>query len=575
MPADAELTVEELSGGVSGTVLAVHGPGIALVVKQALPRLRVTEEWNAPARRTDTEAAALRLAAQAHPRLRPPVVDSDSREHIVVLQHAPSGWRNWQAELLDGRAHAASGAWAGDTLGRLHTATAGDAEVAAAFADYEAFAQLRLEPYHGAVIERLPHLAAALAPLVEELRDSRVCLVHGDYAPKNVLLGRDGAWILDAEVAHVGNPVFDLAFFIAYPLLTAVQKPRLAGAVQRARRRIHSRLRAPGAPADAAAERDHRPHGGHGARPHRRPLARGLPRCPRGQARAQARRASPARPGAGSGGGRGVMRVSERAIERVLGFEALDSRGTPTVACVVTLSGGAQACAIVPSGASTGRHEAHERRDGGERYAGRGAANAVAAVNGEIAAKLHGHDAAEQDVVDAALRDLDGTPSLARLGANAVLAASVACALAAAEAARTPLWRLLDPESAPAAAAADGERPLGRRPRRARGRRAGRARDPGRGRDVRRGDRACGARARRRRRGAARARLRDGARGRRGRAGGAARLQRGGTRGRDARRSSAPASTPRWRSTSPRRSWATATATGSSARIAISTAPRW
>ena len=85
-----------------------------------------------------------------------------------------------------------------------------------------------------------------------------------------------------------------------------------------------------------------------------------------------------------------------------MGFEALDSRGTPTVACVVTLSGGAEACAIVPSGASTGRHEAHERRDGGDRYAGRGTRDAVAAVNGEIAAKLYGHDAAEQDVVDAA-----------------------------------------------------------------------------------------------------------------------------------------------------------------------------
>jgi 5-methylthioribose kinase len=230
VPAAADLTVEELTGGVSGIVLAVRGPGIALVVKQALPRLKVAEEWNAPARRTDTEAAALRLAAKVIPGCVPPVVDSDSREHVIVLQHAPPGWRNWQAELLDGRPHAASGAWAGDTLGRLHSATAGDAEVAAAFADYEAFAKLRLEPYHEAVIERLPHLAPVLAPLVEELRDSRVCLVHGDYAPKNILIGRDGAWILDAEVAHVGNPVFDLAFFIAFPLLTAVQKPRLADA---------------------------------------------------------------------------------------------------------------------------------------------------------------------------------------------------------------------------------------------------------------------------------------------------------------------------------------------------------
>jgi aminoglycoside phosphotransferase (APT) family kinase protein len=230
VPGDVELTVEELAGGVSGTVLAVRGPGVALVVKQALPRLRVAEEWTAPARRTDTEAAALRLAARLIPGRVPPVVDSDAGEHVVVLQHAPAGWRNWQAELLAGRAHAASGRWAGETLGRLHAGTAGDSEVAAAFDDHEAFAQLRLEPYHGAVMQRLPQLAAALAPLAEELRGARVCLVHGDYAPKNILLGPDGAWVLDAEVAHYGHPVFDLAFFLAFPLLTVLQRPELAPA---------------------------------------------------------------------------------------------------------------------------------------------------------------------------------------------------------------------------------------------------------------------------------------------------------------------------------------------------------
>jgi enolase len=143
------------------------------------------------------------------------------------------------------------------------------------------------------------------------------------------------------------------------------------------------------------------------------------------------------------------MRMSARAIEHVLGFEALDSRGMPTVACAVSLAGGAQACATIPAGASKGRHEAQERRDGGERYAGQGVRGAVEAVNGEIAALLRGRDAADQAVIDAALRDLDGTPTLGRLGANAVLAASVACAVAAADAARTPLWRLLAPGSAP------------------------------------------------------------------------------------------------------------------------------
>jgi len=141
--------------------------------------------------------------------------------------------------------------------------------------------------------------------------------------------------------------------------------------------------------------------------------------------------------------------MNDRCIERVLAFEALDSRGTPTVACAIALAGGAEVCATAPAGASTGRHEAHERRDGGARYGGRGVLGAVAAVNGEIATALRGRDAADQAVIDAALRDLDGTPSLARLGANAVLAASLACALAAAEAARLPLWRLLAPDVPP------------------------------------------------------------------------------------------------------------------------------
>jgi enolase len=135
--------------------------------------------------------------------------------------------------------------------------------------------------------------------------------------------------------------------------------------------------------------------------------------------------------------------MAERSIDAILGFEALDSRGTPTVACVVTLAGGASACATVPSGASTGRHEAHELRDGGVRYGGRGTRGAVAGINGEIAVRLRGSDAGDQAAIDAALRALDGTAELSRLGGNAILAVSIACGLAAAEAARLPFWRHL------------------------------------------------------------------------------------------------------------------------------------
>ena len=136
-------------------------------------------------------------------------------------------------------------------------------------------------------------------------------------------------------------------------------------------------------------------------------------------------------------------------IESVLAWEALDSRGTPTVGCAVRLEGGAEGEAIVPSGASTGTHEAHERRDGGERYGGKGVRGAVRALRDEIGPLLLGRDPADQQAIDTALRELDGTPDLHRLGANAVLAASVACALAAARAQGSPLWQLLAPDDPP------------------------------------------------------------------------------------------------------------------------------
>jgi len=127
-------------------------------------------------------------------------------------------------------------------------------------------------------------------------------------------------------------------------------------------------------------------------------------------------------------------------------WEALDSRGTPTVGCAVTLEDGCEGEATVPSGASTGSHEAHERRDGGERYGGKGVRDAVEAVRTEIGPELVGRDALDQEAIDAALRALDGSPALSRLGANAVLAASVACALAAARSRGLPLWRALCPD---------------------------------------------------------------------------------------------------------------------------------
>jgi enolase len=136
------------------------------------------------------------------------------------------------------------------------------------------------------------------------------------------------------------------------------------------------------------------------------------------------------------------------AIERVHARQILDSRGNPTVEVDVLLASGASGRAAVPSGASTGEFEAVELRDGGESWGGKGVGRAVANVNGELADAVRGTDPADQEALDRAMIELDGTANKGRLGANAILGVSLAAAKAAAAEVGQPLWRYLGGEAA-------------------------------------------------------------------------------------------------------------------------------
>jgi enolase len=138
-----------------------------------------------------------------------------------------------------------------------------------------------------------------------------------------------------------------------------------------------------------------------------------------------------------------MSREHATTIASVEGFLALDSRANPTVGATVRLAGGAVGRAIVPSGASTGTFEAVERRDGGEAWGGKGVNGALGAIDGEIARVVVGRSALEQRLVDEAMVDADGTENKGRLGANAMLAVSLATAHAAAAALEVPLYRYL------------------------------------------------------------------------------------------------------------------------------------
>jgi 5-methylthioribose kinase len=223
----------ELGGGVSNVVLAVQADGLSCVVKQALPRLRVATEWLAKRERAITEGKALALAARLTPGAVPDVLDLDEEACAVALALAPPHWLTWKEMLMLGEADEAAASRVGEILATWHRETAGDERVARELGDREAFEQLRIDPYHRTVARRHPDLHGPIAERIEALVSSPRCLVHGDYSPKNVLLGDEGLWIVDFEVAHVGNPVFDLAFMLNHLMLKAVHRPETSEGYER------------------------------------------------------------------------------------------------------------------------------------------------------------------------------------------------------------------------------------------------------------------------------------------------------------------------------------------------------
>ncbi len=222
------LAVTPLSGGVSSDIVAVSGPGVELVVKRPLGRLRVEQEWHADARRILTEGRALRVAERLLPGSVPPVLDLDEDTLTLVLQRAPSGWTDWRGELLGGNIDPRVGRRLGTALGVWHRKSPAGGSAVADFAAVDVFVQLRIDPFYRTVALRYP----AVAPLIERTADAllatKSCLVHGDFSPKNVLAHGDSAWVLDWEVAHVGDPVFDIAFLLTHLLLKAVHRPAQA-----------------------------------------------------------------------------------------------------------------------------------------------------------------------------------------------------------------------------------------------------------------------------------------------------------------------------------------------------------
>ncbi len=225
--APASAAVAPLGGGISNDVWRVSWDDGCLVVKQALPFLRVAEEWAYDVGRSSVEHRCLSTINRLlGPGAAPDVLYADDEAHWFAMACAPPGGRQWKEKLLAGEVDLRDGYRAGALLGRIHAASAADPAVAVAFADQTTMLEGRIDPYHRFTAARHPELAPLIEAEVERLLATRRALVLGDYAPKNLIAYPDAMLVLDVEVAHWGDPVFDVAFCVNHLCLKALHLPR-------------------------------------------------------------------------------------------------------------------------------------------------------------------------------------------------------------------------------------------------------------------------------------------------------------------------------------------------------------
>ncbi len=215
-----------LAGGVSSDIFRATLPDRVICVKRALGRLKVAADWRVPVERNRWEVEWLRVAGGIVPGAVPEVLGEDREAGAFAMTWLPpSEYPVWKKMLVDGEADTRTAAAVGDVLGRIHAATADRPDIAARFPTDALFHAIRLDPYLVTAARAHPDLSGQLLALVATTGSTRRVLVHGDFSPKNILVGGDGPVFLDAECAWYGDPAFDLAFVLNHLLLKGVWRP--------------------------------------------------------------------------------------------------------------------------------------------------------------------------------------------------------------------------------------------------------------------------------------------------------------------------------------------------------------
>ena len=217
------ISAQSLGWGVSNTLVKVATQDDCLVVKQSLPKLRVSEDWFADQGRIFRERACIdTLGAILPAGILPTVRYEDTDNFLFVMSCAPAGGANWKEQLLSGQVDTDVAEKVGASLGMAHSATTGAAAIREQFIDDASFVQLRIDPYYWTTAKAHPDLAGIINVEAQRMLEVKTALVHGDYSPKNVIVTGNDIFLLDFEVVHYGNPVFDLAFLLNHLLLKAI-----------------------------------------------------------------------------------------------------------------------------------------------------------------------------------------------------------------------------------------------------------------------------------------------------------------------------------------------------------------
>lgn len=215
----ADARVTPLTDGVSSEIYRIDDGSDSFVVKRAMSRLKVREEWKADIGRNRFEQLYIEYVARLLPHAMPTLRPGPKDRGYFAMESLGAEFTSWKHLLLSGQARVEDASAAASILGTIHARSAGDREAERLFDTTANFTQLRVDPYLITTGNRHPELRAAFHAEAQRLASVRQCLVHGDFSPKNIMVSRERMVLLDCEVAWYGDAAFDVAFLLNHLLL--------------------------------------------------------------------------------------------------------------------------------------------------------------------------------------------------------------------------------------------------------------------------------------------------------------------------------------------------------------------